>query len=192
MPGFRDANVYPLDRPTWESARTRRGQPPRRKDRHVHQQAHPSRWPSGGSSNGSSPKIGLESSPLGSHSTPHLVLSTKSSGNQGGAMGHRTCALAAELRRSLRVPESASRREVHRGHELHPLRLQRYNRQMRRTANFLPSEGGTGRMVPSTFGLPVKPRQSHRRLPQRADARFERVGCIVLRPVLDLTAVCLK
>jgi ABC-type oligopeptide transport system substrate-binding subunit len=70
---------------------------------------------------------------------------------------------------------------------------QRYNRQMRRTANFLPLGGRT-----RAYGA-LDVRLAREAAPLAAiDFLKEptlvsnRVGCIVLRPVLDLTAVCLK
>ena len=70
---------------------------------------------------------------------------------------------------------------------------QRYNRQMRRTANLLPLGGRT-----RAYGA-LDVRLAREAAPLAAvDFLKEptlvssRVGCIVLRPVLDLTAVCLK
>ncbi len=119
---------------------------------------------------------------------------TPSSHNPGEPWDIALALWQPELRRSLRVPQPAPGRAVRRRHELHPLQLEPLQ----------PADAANGARAPGRRAEPsvrgAGRSGSHGRPRPLAAVDFlkeptlvsPRVGCIVLRPVLDLTAVCLK
>ena len=174
-------------------ASARPGQPPRREGRPLHEQrdaadgVRAARQAAARGDRARRRRAG--------HPAPHgLGRVLHEAGNPRRAVGPRARPLAAELRRSVRVPQPAPRRAVHRRHELHPLRLpNRTTGRCGKRRACCRAETATALRERSTSGIA-------REAAPMAAVDFlkeptlvsERVGCIVLRPVLDLTAVCLK
>ena len=197
LPGFRDADVYPLERPDLgarEGART--GQPTRGEGRPLRQLepapdgARPAREAAARARSGSRSRC------AGSRSTARPRRTSASSRTSGRAVGHRARAVDTELHRSVRVHQPALRPAVRRGARTSPA-----SPRPRTTSRCDRRPGSPGRPAcakhvrgarrPSSPGTPRRSRPSTCST-SRPSSLPARVGCIILRPVLDLTAVCLR
>ena len=149
------------------------------------------RWRSASSSSSSSRRSG--SRWTSGHPAPQRVCRVlQQAGDARRAVGHRFRPLETELRRSVRVHQPALRRPLHRGNELRALHL-----EDRRPADAKGGPSAAGSAVATGLRGARRPTRARRRADRRRRLLNEptlvssRVGCIVLRPVLDLTAVCL-
>ena len=192
MPGFKDASIYPLDHANLARAQELPAGTCAAGRSSCTRATHPSRWPSGGSSNSSSlnrPRCRSPGFPLHTASGAYY----KKLGSKGEPWD-----LALALWQPSYVDPYAYLNQLLDGRYAGGTNFtrfdsQRYNRQMRRTANFLPLGGrirayGALDVRLAREAAPIAP-VDFLKEPTLVSSR---VGCIVLRPVLDLTAVCLK